>query len=487
MAKSSKFKGIDKEIILNEEHDYKIQKLPPSAQELEDNVVGAILIDNMVINDVLQIISHKHFYKKDTGIIFQAIENLNRKSEPIDANTLLEELKRMNKMNEAGGRENILRIAADATSSANVTFYAKIILEKFILRNLINVAGTVIERALDPTVNTFNLLDSSERDLLEISESLSKKQVISVREVMDSFFEELASGKQKRRNITGIPTGYTLLDDYTSGLQKSELIIIAGRPSHGKTALALNIARNASVLHEKKVAIFSIEMSYKELLLRLISAETGVNARHLKTGKVSSEDWENVAKNYHRLKTELFIDDSSELSVLELRAKARRLHYDKKLDLVIVDYLQLVKGQDNPERRDLEVAYVSRSLKALAKDLDIPVIACAQLNRSIETRGKEKRPQLADLRESGSIEQDADVVIFVHRPALAKKMDPSDPDFDIEIKRAEIVIGKQRNGPVADFELVFEADYTRFANKIPAPVLPDMPSGFGASEPDSKF
>lgn len=483
MAKNIKYKE-KKEELLNEDYDLGIDKKPPSAPELESSVIGAILIDNMVINDVLQLITHKHFYRKENSIIFSAIENLNKKNEPVDANTLIEELKRMNSLNDAGGRDYIIEIASDTSSSANVSHYARIILEKYILRNLINVSSKIIEKSLDPTVNTFNLLDSSERELLEVSEFLSKKKIISIKDEMDSFFEELALRRSDRRNITGIPTGFTLLDDYTSGFQKSELIIIAGRPSHGKTALALNIARNAAVLNKKTVAIFSIEMSHKELMLRLLSAETGVNARNLKTGRVSPEEWGIIQKNYHKLKTEIFIDDSSELSILELRAKARRLMYDKKLDMIIVDYLQLVKGQDNPERRDLEVAYVSRGLKALAKDLDIPVVACAQLNRGIESRGADKKPQLADLRESGSIEQDADVVIFVHRPALSKKRDAvDDPD---EFKRVEIIIGKQRNGPVTDFDLIFEPDYTRFANKIPEPVIPEMPPEL-SSQKESKF
>ncbi|MBN1632984.1 MAG: replicative DNA helicase [Ignavibacteria bacterium] len=484
MAKNYKYRKVNEEL-LNEEHDFGAGLVPPSAPELENTLLGAILIDNEVLNDVLQLISHKHFYKKQNSEIFRAIENLNLKNEPVDANTLIEELKKMNSLNTVGGREYIIEIASEASSSANVSRYARIILEKYILRNLINLSGKIIEKSLDPTVNTFNLLDTSENELLQVSEFLSKKKVISVAEEMDAFFEELGSRKSNRRLITGVPTGFTLLDDYTSGFQSSELIIIAGRPSHGKTAFALNIARNAAVQKEKKVAIFSIEMSYKELLLRLLSSETGVNARDLKTGRVSPSDWKIVQKNYHKLKTDIFIDDSSELSILELRAKARRLHYEHKLDMIIVDYLQLVKGQDNPERRDLEVAYVSRGLKALAKDLNIPVVACAQLNRGVESRSGERKPQLADLRESGSIEQDADVVIFVHRPGMSKKKDVTDdPD---ELKKIDIIIGKQRNGPVGDFDLIFEPDFTRFTNKIPPPVIPEMPGDYDYKPQESKF
>ncbi|MEO8666022.1 MAG: DnaB-like helicase C-terminal domain-containing protein, partial [Ignavibacteria bacterium] len=274
--------------------------------------------------------------------------------------------------------------------------------------------------------------------------------------------------------VIGVPTGFTELDEYTAGFQNSELIVIAGRPSHGKTALSMNIARNAAVDHGKSVAIFSLEMSFRELLLRLLAGEARVDGKKLKTGKSRVEEWNRVLQTYHNLKTNIYIDDTSELTILEIRAKARRLKMDYNIDMVVVDYLQLVRGPENSERRDLEVAYVSRGLKALAKELDIPVVACAQLNRSIEQRGKEKRPQLADLRESGAIEQDADVVIFVHRPIMGMKANQDDPDYEDLKRKAEIIIGKQRNGPVGDFDLVFLNEYAKFENKVRHPVI-DIP------------
>jgi replicative DNA helicase len=308
-------------------------------------------------------------------------------------------------------------------------------------------------------------LNEAERQILEISESLAKKRVLNVKDELEGFIKVLGEAmSREKKAITGVPTGFTKLDDLTSGFQKSELIIIAGRPSHGKTAFALNIARNAAVLSDMSVAVFSLEMSFRELMVRLLASEAGVDGRKLKTGRLPQSDWERVLKTYHRLKTNLFIDDSSDLGVLELRAKARRLKRDHNIDMVVVDYLQLLRGGDNWERREQEVAHISRSLKAIAKELDIPVVACAQLNRQIEQRGKEKKPQLADLRESGAIEQDADVVIFVYRPALSERFDKDDPDYETKIRKTNIIIGKQRNGPTDDFELMFQPQFTRFDN-----------------------
>lgn len=474
MAKSKIQKQKIDEIILNEETDYKLNDkvVPPNCVEVEKELIGSVLIDNLILNDIIQIIDHKHFYSKAHSEIFRAIINLNNRGEPIDIHTLVEELRKMGKLEEVGSAEYIGELASYVTTSANHMQHARIILEKYILRGLIHLSSQIIEKSLDPSVNTFNLLNTAEQNILNISESLSKKKVISVKDEIESFYEELYKRRKDKNIITGVPTGFTLLDEYTSGFQKSEFIVIAGRPSHGKTAFILNIARHAAVVHNKTVAIFSLEMTYKELMIRLIAAEARVDARNLKIGKLSDEEWTRVAKYFPNLRTNILIDDSSEMSILELRAKARRLKYDYNVDMIMVDYLQLVKGQENPERRDLEVAYVSRNLKALAKDLDIPVVACAQLNRGVETRGsKDKGPQLADLRESGAIEQDADVVLFVHRPFLLKKIEEDDPSYEKEKRKALIIIGKQRNGPTTSFELEYIAEYTCFANAIPQPVV----------------
>ncbi len=453
----------------------------PHATELEVMVLGAILIDNEVLNDVLQILEPENFYVSKHRTILQAIINLDSKKEPVDPTTLKEELKRMDKLTEVGGIEYIMDLTTSVSTSANVKYYTRIIFEKSILRNLISVSSKIVEDCLDPTSNTFKTLDDAEQKILDISQRLSKKKVLSMKEEIDRFINELGEQRESKKTISGISTGFTDLDEYTSGFQDSELIIIAGRPSHGKTAFSMNIARNAAVEHGKSVAIFSLEMSFRELVMRLLASEAKVNSKKLKTGKSNNEEWDRVMKSFHRLKTNIFIDDSSELSVLEIRAKARKLKENHKIDMIVVDYLQLIRGPEESERRDLEVAYVSRSLKALAKELDIPVVACAQLNRGIEQRGKEKRPQLADLRESGAIEQDADVVIFVHRPIMGMKPDKTDPGYEELLHKAEIIIGKQRNGPVGDLELVFISEFATFMNKAHHPQI-NIPRSVAAEE-----
>jgi replicative DNA helicase len=340
------------------------------------------------MNDIIQLLDAKHFYRPSHGIVYQAMINLDGKKEPIDPNTLKEELKRLGKLEEIGGIEYIIELTTSISTSANVEFYTRIVFEKYILRNLINISSKIADKCFDPTSNTFSILDDAEQKILDVSESLSKKKVLSVKEELDVLIESIATQRNNKNAVIGVPTGFVELDEYTAGFQKSELIVIAGRPSHGKSAFSMNIARNAAVDHGKSVAIFSLEMSFRELLLRLLAGEARVDGKKLKTGKSRVEEWNRVLQTYHNLKTNLYIDDTSELSSLEIRAKARRMKMDYGIDMIIVDYLQLVRGPENSERRDLEVAYVSRGLKALAKELDIPVVACAPLNRSIEPRGK---------------------------------------------------------------------------------------------------
>ena len=466
MMKQKKYKKEEREIF-DENYDYGEGKVPPNAYELESQLLGSILIDNVVLNDVLQFLDQSHFYKKANAIIFSSMINLELKREPIDINTLKEELKRTGQLTEVGGIEYIIDLTTSVSTSANAEFYGRIIFEKHILRNLISISSKVVEKCFDPTVNTFEVLNTAEKKILDISESLSKKKVIAVKEELEKLFAELVEQKAKKiKGVTGVATGFDKLDEMTSGLQKSELIIVAGRPSHGKTAFGINIARNAAVKSDLSVAIFSLEMTYRELLIRMIASEARVDNLKIKTGKTNQSEWSNVAHTYNNLKKNIYIDDTSELSVLELRAKARRMKQEYNIDLIVVDYLQLIQGLPTHERRDLEVAYVSRSLKALAKELNIPVIACAQLNRGIEQRGGKTKelPQLADLRESGAIEQDADVVIFLHRPFLVKKPEKDDPKYDEIRTQSHVTIGKQRNGPTGSFDLLFIPEYTKFEN-----------------------
>ncbi len=469
------YKEARSEVTGNERH-------PPHASDLEVMILGAMLIDNEVINDVTQLLELDNFYISKHRTIFQAILQLDAEKKPIDPTTLKEELKRMDKLTEIGGVEYIMELTTSASTSANVKYYSRIIFEKAILRNLISVSSKIVENCLDPTSNTFKTLDDAEQKILDISQRLSKKKVISISEEIGNLVADLGNRRGNKAHVVGVPTGYNDLDEYTSGFQKSEFIVIAGRPSSGKTAFSMNIARNAAIDHNKSVAIFSLEMSFRELAMRLLSSEARVNSKKLKTGKTSSTEWQRVMNCFHKLKTNIYIDDTSELSILEIRAKSRKLKEEHDIDMVVVDYLQLIRGREDAERRDLEVAEVSRSLKALAKELDIPVVACAQLNRSVEQRGKEKRPQLADLRESGAIEQDADVVIFVHRPIMGMKMNKEDPEF-LEMKhKAEIIIGKQRNGPVGDLELVFIDEFATFENRLKHPHIELLPQRGGEEE-----
>lgn len=451
-----------------------LERHPPNATDLEVMVLGSMLIDNEVINDVIELLDPEAFYNSKHRTILQAILNLDAKKEPIDPTTLKEELRRMDKLTEIGGVEYIMELTTSVSNSANTKYYSRLIFEKSLLRNLIHTSSKIVENCLNPALNAFETIDKAEHMILDVSQRLSKKKVISIGENLDELVHDLGQRRGSKNSIIGVPTGFTDLDEYTSGFQNSELIVIAGRPSHGKTALSINIARNAAVDFGKSVAIFSLEMSFRELMMRLLSAEARVNGKKLKTGRTSNEEWNRVMMTFHKLKSKIYIDDTSELSILEIRAKSRKLKESHNIDMVVVDYLQLIKGRESAERRDLEVAEVSRSLKALAKELEIPVVACAQLNRSVETRGKEKRPQLADLRESGAIEQDADVVVFVHRPIMGMKMNKEDPEY-LELKhKAEIIIGKQRNGPVGDLELVFIDEFAKFETKVKHPHI-DLP------------
>jgi len=457
---------------------YGSYKNPPNALELEQQVLGSILIDNQVFSDIVQMIRPEYFYRPSNSIVFSAMINLDNKSEPIDLHTVKEELKRMGKYDEVGGVEYLSEIVELVTSSAFARHHARIIYEKHILRDLIHISSEILEKCYSSDVDPFRILSEASKDILDTSESVSKKRVTPIEEDIVKVFEELGARRELGKDsYPGIPTGFTMLDDLTLGFQRSELIIIAARPSHGKTAFTLNIAKNAA-MKGYKIAYFSLEMTKKEIITRLLSAESRVEGKRLKGGFTTNEEWVRVQEALPKLHLKIFIDDTSELNTLELRAKARRLKHDHEIDMVMVDYLQLLRGEGSFERRDLEVAHVSRSLKALAKELNIPVVAAAQLNRRIEQTKGEKNPQLSDLRESGSIEQDADVVMFIHREYLTKRHQEGEGE-DVESKRkAEIMLVKQRNGPPGDFELTFVQEYTRFDNKVREPKLsPEQPYG----------
>lgn len=446
-------------------------KIPPHSRELEMNILGGMIIDNSLIDAVTTILKPKHFYVNANALIYRAISDLRDRNEPVDVITLTEELKSRGELDAIGGPFYLAELSTAFSSQESIIFSANKVLENWIKRDMILLTYSLNEQCYDPTVNTESLLDKAQQEILEVTNYLQKKNYSHIKdEVRDTmeYVELIHERHEKGISVFGVPSGYDELDALTGGFQKSELIIIAGRPSHGKTALALNFARNAAVDHGKNIGIFSIEMSNRELALRFICLESKVDISKLKTGRLPESDWAKIAKQTPRLmssKINIIIDDSSPLSLLELRSKARRMKALQNIDMVMVDYLQLmeVSNKGNLDRH-LEIAYITRGLKQLSKELDIPVVALSQLSRKVEERaGKEKRPQLSDLRESGAIEQDADVVIFINRPEVYISKD--DPKFHEVQGLAEIIVGKQRNGPIGEAKLTFIHNYAGFANR----------------------
>ncbi len=446
-------------------------KVPPHSRELEMNIIGGMIIDNSLIDAVTTILKPKHFYVAANGIIFRAISDLRDRNEPVDLITLTEELKSSGELEAVGGPLYLAELSTAFSSQESIIFSANKILENWIKRDMILLTYSLNEQCYDPTINTESLLDKAQQEILEVTNYLQKKNYTHIKDEVRltmEYVESIHERHEKGASVFGVPTGYDELDALTGGFQKSELIIIAGRPSHGKTALALNFARNAAVDHDKNIGIFSIEMSNRELALRFICLESRVDISKLKTGRLPESDWAKIAKQTPRLmgsKINIIIDDSSPLSLLELRSKARRMKALQNIDMVMVDYLQLMEFSNKGNLdRHLENAYITRGLKQLAKELDIPVVALSQLSRKVEERaGKEKRPQLSDLRESGAIEQDADVVIFINRPEVFISKD--DPKFHEVAGLAEVIVGKQRNGPIGEAKLTFIHNYAKFENR----------------------
>jgi len=437
-------------------------RVPPQAVDVEMAVLGAMLLDKGAIAKAIEILDDSSFYKPAHQRIFAGMVALFEKSEPVDLITLVEELRRRAELDKIGGEYYLTELTTRVTTAANIEYHAHIVLEKALMRQLISSSSEVVGRAYSETEDALDLLDEAEQKIFQISEQRMKKSFISMNTAVHQTMEMLESIHGKHSGVTGVPSGYTELDNYTGGFQKSDLIIVAGRPSQGKTALVLSVARNASIFHEVPVAFFSLEMSNQQLVLRLICAEARVDAQSVRTGRLPEDEWRKLSTSIGKLyKAKIFIDDTPALTALEIRAKARRLKVEHNVGLVIVDYLQLMQGPKNSQSREQEISSISRSLKALAKELNIPVIALSQLNRAVEMRG-DKRPVLADLRESGAIEQDADVVLFVHRPEMfGINVDENNEPTE---GMAEIIIGKQRNGPTGSARLAFIKQYARFEN-----------------------
>jgi len=433
------------------------ERLPPQSWEAEVSVLGGVLLDNEALNRVLEVIQEGDFYRESHRKIFSAMIDLYERSEPVDLITLGEALKKRAALDEVGGVEYLNSLVNSVPTAANIAYYAKIIKEKSILRRLINRATEIVHQGYAVSGNVDEFIDRAERSIFEISEDRVRPSFYALRDIIKSSFKTIERLYEKRQLITGVPTGFTKLDELTSGLQPADLIIVAGRPSMGKTALALNICQYAAIEAGIPSAIFSLEMAKEQLVLRMLCSEARVDAHRLRGGFLGESDWPKLTRAAGSLsEAPIFIDDTPGLSALEMRAKSRRLKAEHKLGLIIVDYLQLMRGRADSDTREQEISDISRSLKSLAKELNVPVVALSQLNRRVEERS-DKRPQLADLRESGAIEQDADVIIFLYRDEVYNRTEENRG-------KAEIIIGKQRNGPTDRFELTFLDKYTRFEN-----------------------
>jgi replicative DNA helicase len=448
-----------------------LQKLPPQNIEAEQMVLGAILIENDSINKVIEILSPDDFYKETHRRIFAVMRDMFETGDAIDLVTLSDALRGRTGLEAVGGASYLASLVSLVPTAANIKHHARIVREKAVLRKLIHSATDIITQSYEDSrtvVNIDELLDRAEKSIFEIAQGKIKDSFVSMKNIVGHSFAIVERLYEKKEMVTGLATGFLDLDERTSGFQQSDLIIVAGRPSMGKTAFCLNIAAYAAIEKGKSVAIFSLEMSKEQLVLRMLGSESRVDAHKLRTGHLSERDWTPLSTAAGKLAdAPIFIDDTAAISVLETRAKARRLKADQGLDLVIVDYLQLMRGRGDEGSREQEISNISRSLKALAKELQVPVIALSQLNRAVETRpGKEKRPMLADLRESGAIEQDADVILFIYRDEVYNKCEcPYDGECLCGQRgKAEVIIGKQRNGPIGKVDLTFINRFTRFEN-----------------------
>ncbi len=438
-------------------------KVPPQAIDMEEAVLGAIMLEKEAVIAILDILKPESFYKETHKKIFKAISDLSLREYPVDLYTVTEELKNHNELESVGGPVYLTQLTSKVVSAANVDYHARIVAQKYIQRELIRVSTEIQTRSFDDSIDVTDLLDFSENALFQVAEGNIKREVAPINAVIKDAIREIEEAGKREDALVGIPSGFTRLDRLTSGWQKSELIIIAARPSMGKTALALSMARNMSIDHGKNVAIFSCEMSSIQLVNRLIIAETDIPGDKIRNGRLSEEEWKQLDTRIKKLvQAPIFIDDTPAISIFELRAKCRRLKAQHKLDIVIVDYLQLMSGPDNAGSREQEVSNISRSLKSIAKELNVPIIALSQLNRSVEMRGGTKRPLLSDLRESGAIEQDADMVVFIHRQ---EKFGFTAFDDGTSTKGiAEIILAKNRNGPVDDVRLKFREEKAQFVD-----------------------
>ncbi len=439
-------------------------KLPPQARDLEEAVLGALMLEKNALNAVVEFLKPEHFYVEVHKEIYEAILELFKASEPVDMRTVVNQLRKQGKTEIMGssGAYYIAQLTAKVSSAANVEYHARVIIEMAIKRTLIEVASQIHQAAYEDTTDVFELLDKTEQSIFEISDSNLRKNYDNMRNLMARAIQELQVLKEHKDGLTGVPTGFSSLDRMTSGWQKSDLVIIAARPGMGKTAFVVSAMRNAAVDFKQPVAIFSLEMASVQLVNRMISAEAELEGEKIRKGNLADFEWAQLVHKTNKLASApIFIDDTPALSILELRAKSRRLKAEHNIQLIIVDYLQLMRG-DAGGNREQEIASISRALKGIAKELNVPVLALSQLSRGVETRGGDKRPQLSDLRESGSIEQDADIVMFLYRPEYYKIT--QDEDGMPTQGMGEVIIAKHRNGSPGTVKLKFIGKYTKFAD-----------------------
>ncbi len=437
-----------------------LERVPPQNLDAERSVLGGVLLENQAIQRISEVIQEDDFYRDAHRKLYHAMVELHERGEPVDLITLTEDVTRRGWLEEAGGTAYLASLVDEVPTAANILYYARIVKQKSILRQIIEGATRIAREGYEQPEDAVDFLDKAEQTILEISRRQRRKGFISIREIMDETFQNIEDLYKKQGMITGVPTGFLDFDHLTSGLQRGDLVILAGRPSMGKTALALNMARNAAVKNGIPVAVFSLEMAKQQLGVRLLCAEAEIDSQKLRAGYIKKTDWKKLTSAADVLsRSPLYIDDAAVVTVREMRGRARQLKTELDVGMVVVDYLQLMQGSSRVESRVQEISEISRALKQLAKELDIPVLALSQLNRGVENR-PDKRPILADLRESGAIEQDADVIAFVYREEFYYRDRP-----ECEGK-AELIVGKQRNGPVGTVSLIFRKECTRFYDAV---------------------
>ncbi|MDG2138594.1 MAG: replicative DNA helicase [Flavobacteriales bacterium] len=440
-------------------------KIQPQAIELEEVVLGALMIDNESLSDTIDSLQPEYFYKPDHQKIFEAIINLFNNNKPVDILTVSEELKRMDALESIGGMLYISQLTNNVSSSSNTEFHARIIAEKFIKRSLISISNNIIGDAFNDTIDIFDLLNSAEEKLFTVTEGTLRKSYDKMSTLIKGALDNIEILRQKEDGLSGVPSGFTKLDRVTSGWQKSDLVIVAARPGMGKTAFALSMARNIAIQHETAIGFFSLEMASEQLVSRLIASEAELSASKLRKGDLKDFEMVQLHEKIKQLsEAQIYIDDTPALTVFELRAKARRLVKNHNVGIIIIDYLQLMSAGGNAGNREQEISTISRSLKGIAKELKIPVIALSQVNRGVENRTGtgSKRPMLSDLRESGAIEQDADIVTFIYRPEYYKIYEWDNGDDSRS--QAEIIIAKHRNGALENVRLKFTAEFAKFSD-----------------------